>query len=102
MYCRRCDDAVEFIAPWRGWKTARLAWWGGVLALAILSPILGADYFCMIPSSFAFIFAGGTIQRLATEKPICRVCSLPLDPGRDAGTGVRPRAGAEALTHGSR
>ena len=92
MYCRRCDDAVEFIAPWRGWKTARAVWWVCVGVLLIVSPILGADYFCMIPSSFAFIFAGGTLQRLATEVPICRVCSLPLDPGRAAGTGIRPRA----------
>lgn len=91
MYCRRCDDAVEFIAPWGGWKTARVVWWVCVGLLLVLSPILGADYFCMIPSAFAFVFAGGTLQRLATEKAVCRVCSLPLDPGKAAGTGVRAR-----------
>jgi hypothetical protein len=91
MYCRRCDDVVEVIAPWRGWKTARVVWWACVGVLLVLSPILGADYFCMIPSAFAFVFAGGTLQRLATEKPICRVCSLPLETGKGAGTGVHAR-----------
>lgn len=91
MYCRRCDDVVSAIVPWSGWKRLKVAWWVGVVALLVLSPILGADYFCMIPSSFAFVFAGGTLYRLAAEQPICRYCSLPLDPGRAAGTGVHRR-----------
>lgn len=91
MYCRRCDDVVSAIVPWAGWKRARIVWGIGVLVLLTLSPILGADYFCMIPSAFAFVFAGGTLNRLANEKPICSVCSLPLEPGRAAGTGIRPR-----------
>lgn len=91
MYCPRCDDVVSAIVPWHGWARLRIVWWGGVLVLLVLSPILGADYFCMIPSAFAFVFAGGTLNRLASEKPICRVCSLPLEPGRAAGTGIRPR-----------
>ena len=91
MYCRRCDDVVSVIVPWHGWQRLKIAWWIGVVVLCVLSPILGADYCVMIPSSFAFVFAGGTLHRLAAEKPICRTCSLPLDPGRAAGTGVHRR-----------
>lgn len=81
MYCRRCDDVVRAIVPWVGWKRLKVAWWVGVLALLPLSPILGADYFCMIPSAFGFVFAGGTLFRLAAETPICSRCSLPLASG---------------------
>jgi len=91
MYCRRCDDVVSAIVPWSGWGRLKIAWWVGVVVLLVLSPILGADYCVMIPSAFAFVFAGGTLHRLAGEKPICRQCSLPLDPGRAAGTGVHRR-----------
>ena len=91
LYCKRCDDVVEVVAPWSGWRTLRFVWMGCVGVLLILSPVLGADFFCMIPSAFGFIFAGGTLHRLAQEKPVCRVCSLPLDGARGSGTGVFPR-----------
>jgi hypothetical protein len=91
MYCRRCDDVVYAVVPWGGWGRLKIAWWAVVVLLVVFAPILGADFFCMIPSSFAFVFAGGTLYRLAAEKPICRNCSLPLDPGRAAGTGVHRR-----------
>ncbi len=91
MYCRRCDDVVSAIVPWRGWARLRMAWWGGVALLLALSPVLGADFCILIPSSFAFVFAGGTLNRLANERPICRNCSLALEPGRAAGTGVHRR-----------
>jgi hypothetical protein len=91
MYCRRCDDVVEVVAPWPGWRTARLVWMVCVGALLLLSPVLGADFMCMIPSAFGFIFAGGTLHRLAAEKPVCRVCSLPLDGAKGLRTRVFPR-----------
>ena len=91
MYCRRCDDAVPVITAWRGWRALRAAWWVGVALLLVLFPVIGADYCVMTPSALGFAFAGGTLHRLANEKPVCRVCSLPLDPGREGGTGVRVR-----------
>jgi hypothetical protein len=91
MYCRRCDDVVTAVVPWQGWKRLRIAWWAAVVLLLALSPILGADYCVMIPSAFAFVFAGGTLHRLANEQPFCSLCSLPLEPGRAAGTGVHVR-----------
>lgn len=91
MYCRRCDDVVSAIVPWSGWNKLRIVWWAVVALLLVLSPILGADFCVMIPGSFAIVFAGGTLHRLAQEKPICRTCSLPLDPGQAAGTGVHRR-----------
>lgn len=91
MYCGRCDEVVSAIVPWHGWRTLRIVWWCVVVVLLALSPILGADFCVMIPSSFAFVFAGGTLQRLASQEAICRACSLPLEPGRAAGTGVRRR-----------
>jgi hypothetical protein len=88
MYCRRCDDVVSAIVPWRGWNRLLVAWWAGVVLVAVLFPMLAADYCVMLPSSFAYVFAGGTLYRLASERPICRNCSLLLEPGIAAGTGV--------------
>ena len=88
MYCRRCDDVVSAIVPWPGWNRLKIAWWVGVVTITLLFPMLAADYCVMLPSSFAYVFAGGTLYRLAAEQPLCRNCSLPLEPGRAGGTGV--------------
>lgn len=92
MYCRRCDDVVRAIVPWPGWNKLKIAWWVGVGIVVVCFPLLAADYCVMLPSSFAYVFAGGTLYRLAGERPICSQCSLPLEPGRAGGTGVHRRA----------
>ena len=91
MYCRRCDDAVEPIRPWSGWKPALMVWYVAIGGLVLLFPLMASDYCVMIPTMMAIILAGSPLHRLAREKPVCSVCSLELDPTRKAGTGVRAR-----------
>jgi hypothetical protein len=67
------------------------AWCATIGVITLLSPIMGADYFCLIPTMMGIIVAGGPIYRYATEKPTCSVCSAELDPTGARGTGIRAR-----------
>lgn len=91
LHCWRCDDLVNPIVPWPHWRKIWWVWCGVIGLLVPLSPVMGADYFCMIPTMMAIIVAGGPIYRYMNEKPTCSVCSAVLDPTRSDGTGVRPR-----------
>ena len=65
-----------------------------VVRLFWLFPFMASDYCVMIPTMMALILAGSPLHRFAGEKPTCRRCSLELDPGRKAGTGVFKRPAA--------
>ncbi|MBN8610431.1 MAG: hypothetical protein J0L92_07605 [Deltaproteobacteria bacterium] len=92
MYCWRCDDVIRPVMPWPHWSKVWWAWCGMIVVITIVSPVMGSDYFCMIPTMMGIIVAGGPIYRFAHEKPTCSVCSAELDPSRRAGTGVRPKS----------
>jgi hypothetical protein len=91
MYCRRCDDAVRVVRPWHGWKAARNAWYVVMGLMVLLFPVMASDFCVMIPTLMLMILAGSPLHALAREKPVCTRCSLELDGGAHAGTGVRPR-----------
>lgn len=91
MYCWRCDDVVRPVLPWPHWSKVWIAWCCMIGVITILSPIMGADYFCMIPTMMGIIVAGGPIYRYKREPASCSVCSAQLDPSRKSGTGVRPK-----------
>lgn len=91
MYCRRCDDAVPVIRPWPYWRYCLFVWYGMIGLIVLLFPVMASDYCVMIPTMMAIILAGSPLHRLAKEKPVCRVCSLELDPTKAAGTAVRTR-----------
>jgi hypothetical protein len=92
LYCWRCDDLVRPVRPWPHWHKIKMVWWAMIGLITILSPIMGADYFCMIPTMMGIIVAGGPIYRYAAEPATCSVCSAELDPSRAQGTGVRARS----------
>lgn len=91
MFCRRCDDLVPAILPWKGWKQAWWVWCGVMGTMVFLFPFIASDFCVMLPSLMAMIIAGGPTYRLSREKPVCSRCSLPLD-GTPGGTAIRPRA----------
>lgn len=91
MYCRRCDDAVPVIRPWPHWRYCLGVWYGMIGLIVLLFPVMASDYCVMIPTMMAIILAGSPLHRLAKEKPVCKVCSLELDPPREGGTAVKPR-----------
>jgi hypothetical protein len=103
MYCWRCDDVVRPVMPWPHWGKIWIVWCCAIGVITILSPIMGADYFCMIPTMMGIIVAGGPIYRYKREPASCGVCSAQLDPSRRSGTGVRPkrRVRDEAAADGS-
>ncbi len=91
LYCWRCDDVSRAVLPWPHWNKIWWAWCAMIVVITVCSPIMGADYFCMIPTMMGIIVAGGPIYRYAHEKPSCSVCSAILDPSRKHGTGVRTK-----------
>lgn len=92
MFCPRCDEAVPVVRPWPYWRYALYVWYGMMGLLVLLFPVMASDYCVMIPTMMMITLAGSPLHRLAAEKPVCRVCSLEIDPARRDGTGVRPRA----------
>lgn len=91
LYCRRCDDAVPVIRPWRGWKPAWLVWKIGLVGVVALAPFLASDFCVMLPSMMLYLAAGGSLRAFAKQRPVCRRCSLELDEGVHGGTSVRPK-----------
>lgn len=91
-YCPRCDDRVRLLRPWRGLRALWWAWCGVTATLALLLPFYFLDVCVMVPSAMLIALAGGPLRRLASERPICRVCSFEIDESRRDGTGVRVKA----------
>jgi hypothetical protein len=91
IYCRRCDDLVEPIRPWRGWRPAWLLWRVGLACILLFFPFLAWDYVCLLPSTMCYLLAGGPLRSFARTRPVCRVCSLDLDEGTRGGTAIRVR-----------
>lgn len=73
MYCKRCDDAVQVIRPWTGWKPALYVWYGTMGLLVLLFPVMASDFCVMIPTMMMIMLAGSPLHRLAREKPVCSV-----------------------------
>lgn len=88
-FCPRCDEETRILRPWRGFRALWWAWCAVVATLAVLLPFYFLDVCVMVPSAMLITLAGGPLRRLASEKPICRVCSAEIDERRRAGTGVR-------------
>jgi hypothetical protein len=79
VYCRRCDDVVRVVRPWRGWKIAWAAWKVLFVGVLLLFPLLASDFCILLPSTMLFIAAAGPLRAYARQPPICARCSLELD-----------------------
>ena len=88
-YCPRCDDAVRAIRPWPWWNLLWNAWKVGFALILCLMPFLASDYCVMLPSTMLFLASGGLLRGYAKQKPVCRTCSLELDPASKQGTQIR-------------
>lgn len=91
LYCRRCDDLVRPLRPWRGWGISWTVWKVGLIGVLALSPLLASDYCVMLPSMMIYLVAGGRLRELARTRPVCRRCSLELTEGVLAGSALRPK-----------
>jgi hypothetical protein len=89
LYCRRCDDDVRAIRPWRGWKPAWAIWKVGFVGALALFPLLASDYCVMLPSMMLYIAAAGPLRSFARQPPVCGRCSLELEEGANARPAAR-------------
>ena len=90
-FCRRCDEHVDAIVPWPGWKYLWTAWKVGIVAIVVCFPILASDYCVMLPCTMLYLAAGGPLRTYVKQRPVCTRCSLELDP-------VPARTGNRATT----
>lgn len=91
LYCRRCDDRVDPVLPWAGWRPAWRAWIVGLLAFMGLMPFMIGDFCVTQPSFMLYLVGGSILRRESRQPPLCGTCSLPLDATEHGGTKIRRR-----------
>ena len=79
-HCPRCDDWVRTLEPWRHWTLLFRAWLGGLVVFLAASPFVIGDFCVVQPCLMLYLIAGSILRRHTKEKPVCRRCSLELEP----------------------
>ena len=73
-HCPRWRDLVEASYPWPHWKRVRTGWYCAIGLLLLLSPVIAADMYFMIPSSAVFVAALGPLSGLCAIPATCLRC----------------------------
>lgn len=81
-FCARCDDHVdaEYEEPGMR-KFVKIYFVAGLFYLPFL-PIIGADFFVMIPNFALYVFGAGAAMRYWNQPALCTVCGAETE--RDA------------------
>jgi hypothetical protein len=79
LHCTRCDREVLAVGGARYWVWAKRAWYGGLLGLCALMPIVMAEITVLLPLALVFAAAAGPVHGLARERPTCADCGAELD-----------------------
>jgi hypothetical protein len=91
-HCPRCAHSVSVVAVWPGFLWAKRAWYGGLLLLLCLMPIILSEITLLLPLAMVFAAAAGPVHSLAAKKDSCAECGLEL--------GGVPRVGAVPAKQG--
>jgi hypothetical protein len=95
--CPRCSSEVEVQRPWRGYRSLRVVWFGGLAVIVTFAPILASDLVVMMPLSVLYLFAGGPVLGFAAQTPTCSECGLARPK---PGLGERPLRPARLVRNG--
>jgi hypothetical protein len=85
-YCPRCAREVSVLGVWPGFLWAKRAWYGGLLLIAALMPVILSEITVLLPMAVVFAMAAGPVHQLAAQRPSCRSCGLELGAQLTAAT----------------
>lgn len=77
-YCARCRAEVSVVGVWSGWIWVRRAWYGGIIVLCALAPIIMSEITMLLPLACVFGLAAGPIHAFARERATCRDCGAEI------------------------
>jgi hypothetical protein len=77
-YCPRCARQVEVVGVWPGFRWAKRTWYGGLIVICALMPILLSEITVLLPLAMLFALAAGPVHLLSAQQPSCRACGLEL------------------------
>lgn len=73
-YCPRCAHDVAAVRAWPGFVWAKRAWYGGIVALIAVAPVIMSEITLLLPLALTFGLAAGPIHQLASQRPTCGDC----------------------------
>jgi hypothetical protein len=77
-YCTRCAHHVTAIRAWPGFVWVKRAWYGGLLLIAALMPIILSEITLLLPLAMTFALAAGPVHVLAAQAATCSECGAPV------------------------
>ena len=78
VYCARCAHDVVPDRVWAGFRWAKRAWYGGIVVIVLLSPIIMSEITLLLPLALAFGLAAGPVHALAAQRDTCSECGAEL------------------------
>ena len=89
-YCPRCAREVSVLGVWPGFLWAKRAWYGGLLLITALMPVILSEITLLLPMAVLFATAAGPVHQLAAQRPSCRSCGLELTAATKLGSTQTP------------
>jgi hypothetical protein len=77
-FCVRCAHDVVPVRVWRGFVWAKRAWYGGLLAIGCLMPIILSEITLLLPLACTFALAAGPLHMLAAQRATCSDCGAEV------------------------
>jgi hypothetical protein len=78
VFCTRCAHEVVPLRVWGGFVWAKRAWYGGILLIVLLAPIIMSEITVLMPLALAFGLAAGPVHALAAQRATCSECGAEL------------------------
>lgn len=63
---------------WGGFVWAKRAWYGGIVLIVLLAPIIMSEITVLMPLALAFGLAAGPVHALAAQRATCSECGAEL------------------------
>lgn len=63
---------------WGGFIWVKRAWYGGIVLIVLLAPIIMSEITVLMPLALAFGLAAGPVHALAAQRATCSECGAEL------------------------
>jgi hypothetical protein len=77
-FCTRCAHDVTAVRAWPGFVWVKRAWYGGLVLIGVLAPILMSEITLLLPLACTFALAAGPVHALAAQAPTCSECGAQV------------------------